>query len=40
MLTKDVRSYVLFGANYEKREDARVSVVEMLEIDAGISHDS
>lgn len=38
MLSEDVRSNVVFSANDEKGEDARVSVVEMIEIDEGISH--
>jgi hypothetical protein len=38
MLSKDMRSDVVFGANDEKGEDTRVSVVEMIEIDEGISH--
>jgi hypothetical protein len=38
MLSEDMRSNVVFSANHEQGEDARVSVVEMIEIDEGISH--
>jgi len=36
-LSEDMSFYVVFGTNDEKGEDARISVVEMIEIDEGIS---
>ncbi len=38
MLPQDVRSDVVCGANDEQGEDVRVSIIEMIEIDQGISH--